>query len=134
MSEVACENCRFFSRDPDLVNGDGYCVKALPRVIDKCPNGDYQGVWPTVFRQEFCGEFRPQGTHKDEALLSRIDSDNGLSVRAQNALKGLLGWNTRIGALQFVSRTELIEQRNCGKTVLSEVDDLCRKFGIEMLP
>lgn len=58
--EPNCSQCRFASpvRDADAPEGAFECRRAAPQCVS---DGDgVMTVWPTLFSNEWCGEFAPK--------------------------------------------------------------------------
>lgn len=65
-------------------------------------------------------------------------SDGHLSGRTMNALWwngfGLDQWDSLVKDLTNVSRSQLLRCRGVGKKIMDEIDELCEKANISMLP
>ena len=67
MTEPRCSSCKFFEKeDNPEIYYDGQCKKYAPRAfLFHSVNGDGWGylpdaLWPTVSKEQWCGEWSPQ--------------------------------------------------------------------------
>ena len=75
-------------------------------------------------------------TGNNESILDYRIIDCDLTVRALNGLFGAYGLdrNTTVKELSTISRSALLMCRGFGRKSIIEIDDLCYKAGIVMLP
>ncbi len=69
-----CQHCRFYKQDagrPTL----GYCRRRAPTCDD-----DFDGVWPVVYKTEWCGEW--DSIHPNTTLLTEEPTASTPRVRS----------------------------------------------------
>lgn len=65
-----CSNCRWFDeRGEPALDGHGDCKRFPPkyRPVFDPDETDPFGFWPIVFRDDWCGEFKPPRSENDGA-------------------------------------------------------------------
>ena len=125
MSEC-CENCKFW-RVESSDGHEGMCLRFPPQPAYFVPQDETDwsvSAWgfPETWADEWCGEFKPNGTKFDWSVWS---------ARTRNAF-GRGGIRT-IEDLLAKTQDDLLQLRNFGATSLFEVREVLAKAGLSLL-
>lgn len=124
--KVYCPDCWKWDDDDNIVTKDGRRFdgetydEILPSVEVKDIDEDIDAAIDAIHH---CGG----DVHENDILSKRL-VDCNLSVRTLNGLHAN-GVDT-VGDLVKLHKTDLLRMRNCGKKMLSELDDFLSDFGL----